>query len=75
MKKYIFSSIMSFVVMFGIVFLSLTVKRKLSLIPNNIQLTSESAVSIFYTKLIDTYEDKLLAKKHTALIVSFFLFI
>lgn len=65
----------SYVVLAFLIYIALSTYKKLALIPGNLQIAGEAAVSIFYTKLLETYENKDLAKKHTALIISFFLFI
>lgn len=58
-----------------ILYIAFLTNRKLSLIPNYFQIVTEGMVSFFYTMLLDTYGNKKLAKKHTALIVSLFLFV
>lgn len=58
-----------------LIYLSITVFKKVNIIPGNLQIAGEAAVSVFYNKLLETYNNKSLAKKHTALIVSLFLFV
>jgi len=65
----------SFLVSGILIYLATTISKKINLIPGNLQIAGEAAVSIFYSKLLETYNNKVLAKKHTALIVSFFLFV
>lgn len=58
-----------------LIYIAVLISKKINIIPGNLQIAGETIVSIFYTSLNDTYGNKALAKKHTAIIVSFFLFI
>src|SRR3989344_2206316 len=65
----------SFIVTAILAYITIITSKKLTIVPGNLQIAMESTVSIFYTKLFETYNNKDLAKKHAALIVSLFLFV
>ena len=59
-----------------IIWLSLYVSKKISMVPGKLQVAMELGIAMFYDKLVDAYHgNKKLAKKHTALIFTLFIFI
>jgi F-type H+-transporting ATPase subunit a len=50
-------------------------KKRITLIPSRIQIIAEMIVNMFYEKFADIYQDRTLARRHTAIIASFFIFI
>lgn len=67
-----FASLMVTVLIFAFIFY---LRKRITLIPSRIQIIAEAVVDMFYEKFVYIYEDRDLARKHAAIIVSFFLFI
>lgn len=68
----IFGSIVATLLVLAIV---AYLKKRIAVVPGKIQIVAEAFVNFFYEKLETAYNDKSLAKKHTAFIMSFFIFI
>src|SRR3989339_697377 len=66
------SSLIVTVLLFALIFY---MKKRISLVPGRLQLLIEGIISFFYDKLVDVYGDPKLAKRHAAIIMSFFFFI
>ncbi|KKP38746.1 MAG: ATP synthase F0 subunit alpha, F-type H+-transporting ATPase subunit a, partial [Candidatus Peregrinibacteria bacterium GW2011_GWF2_33_10] len=64
-----------FIVTILICILIAYVKKHIRLVPTRVQVVAEAVVNMFYEPLIDAYHDRALAKKHAAIITSFFILI